>query len=54
MALCSICGEELTPATVSVLKCAHEAKHAAGEPKVGSAILGCPLKKGAIWVYVVD
>ena len=40
--------------SVLTLKCAGEDKHPLGEPKVGSALLECPIKKGAIWVQVTD
>lgn len=54
MPLCPICGEELAVTTVETLKCNKEDQHPLGSPKVGSAALGCPETKGAIWVYVTD
>ncbi len=52
MPKCEICGEELVESTVTTLKCQAPERHGAGEPKIGSAALLCPLKQGAIWVYV--
>lgn len=54
MPLCPICGEELAGTTVNTLKCNKEDQHPFGEPKVGSASLGCPTTPGAIWVYATD
>ena len=54
MAICPICGKKLVETTATTLKCPAPNEHAAGEPKIGAAILECPLKKGAIWAYVTD
>jgi hypothetical protein len=51
---CKICDQEMvnTPATVDNWKCAHQ--HGGTQPRVGAAVLDCPLAKGAIWVHVID
>ncbi len=54
MATCAVCGEVLIETTATTLQCPAPQKHAGGSPKIGSAILQCPVKKGAIWVHVFD
>lgn len=41
-----------TPVTVDSWACRN--KHGGTQPKVGAAVLACPLAKGAIWVHVID
>jgi len=52
--LCKICNKEMEnqPATVDNWVCKE--KHGGTQPKVGAAVLSCPLAKGAIWVHVID
>jgi hypothetical protein len=54
MPSCPICGNDLVETTVKTLKCGHEREHPFGAPKIGSAVLDCPVKKGAIWAYITD
>ena len=52
--LCKICSKEMEnqPATVDNWVCKE--KHGGTQPKVGAAVLSCPVAKGAIWVHVID
>jgi len=54
MSLCKICSEkmELRTETIEGWVCTKD--HGGKGPKVGAAVLACPLEKGAIWVHVVD
>jgi len=51
---CKICHTEMDKTTAEVVtyKCKND--HGGTPPKIGAAVLACPLAKGAIWLHVID
>ncbi len=54
MPFCPICSSELEETQATTLKCPKAGEHSRGDLIIGSAMLECPHKKGAIWAYITD